>query len=142
VPAPAPATAAPAARSSIRGDSAGSEEARPPAASSASPAMASHETSIVYPLWYATNRTQTQDAAQKVAYSDEYSTEMNYGKVLVDIPEDFLKAPGWLALFRSAERLIRVREPTPLAPDALFDDMRQQLNQYEGREALIYLHGF
>jgi esterase/lipase superfamily enzyme len=97
---------------------------------------------IVYPLWYGTNRTPRPAGPTRAGYTDTYDSKMNYGKVLVDIPEDFLKAPNWLDLFRSAERRIRVRTPVPMDKDSFFGGMRAQLQGQDEHDALIYIHGF
>jgi esterase/lipase superfamily enzyme len=97
---------------------------------------------VVYPLWYGTNRAQISSGPTKVSYTDKYAADMSYGKVLVDIPEDFLKAPSWLDLFRSAERRIRVRTPVPMDKDSFFAGMRAQLQGQDEHDALIYIHGF
>jgi esterase/lipase superfamily enzyme len=96
----------------------------------------------IYPVWYGTNRTPIFKANAITGYSETYEAKINYGSVLVEIPEDFLKASGTLALARSVESKLLVRPPVPLDPIAFYRELREQLAHTKEKDALIYLHGF
>jgi esterase/lipase superfamily enzyme len=112
--------------------------APPPVTASAEP----RRSGFVYPLWYGTNRQPVMNGATTVGYSARYTPTVQFGKVLVDIPEDFLKAPSWLSLFRTAEKRIRVRTPQPLEQEDFFRSIQEHLRDQPEREGVIYLHGF
>lgn len=104
----------------------------------------------VYPLWYATNRKpiQSEDGITGYSFNTDDQT-VHYGKLFVDIPEDFLEKhrdQGWLKklFFKSAEATLKVRPPIALSARDFFSDLKDELEPLSSRErvALIYLHGF
>lgn len=105
----------------------------------------------VYPLWYATNRKPREPGDESQGYSsqNESKKKIHYGKVFVEIPEDFLERhrdQGWLKklLFKSAETELKVRAPIPLSANDFLKDIKDELKPLSSDEriALIYLHGF
>jgi esterase/lipase superfamily enzyme len=102
----------------------------------------------VYPLWYGTNRRPVAAEALKVEFAATRDQQIHYGKVFVEIPDDFLKAlrdESWFGrFFKSAETRIKVRPPVPFARARFFDDIRDEWKTVgkNQRIALVYLHGF
>src|SRR5438132_7480946 len=73
-----------------------------------------------YPLWYATNRQPIDERDEGKGYATESDTRVHYGKVFVDIPEDYLEElrnQSWLdkLLSKSPETELKVQDPMPLS---------------------------
>jgi len=104
----------------------------------------------VYPVWYATNRVPIVSGDRVTGYSGLTDTgRVRYGKVFVEIPEDFLRQlrnPGWIdrILFKSVVDTLKVRTPIELSESFILTEIRNGLAEFPptDRSALIYLHGF
>jgi esterase/lipase superfamily enzyme len=104
----------------------------------------------IYPVWYGTNRAPIVADGRTIGYSGDMDTrEVRYGKVFVEIPEDFLQQlryPGILdrIFFRSAVDSLKARRPIELPESVVMSEIGHDLAAIDPTErtALIYLHGF
>jgi len=103
----------------------------------------------VYPLWFATNRKPVLKDSTFSDYSNASDSSVHYGKVFVEIPEDYLKSlrnQTWLKriLIKSPETTITVRKPITITRSEMFMDIQKELQPLttDERVALIYIHGF
>lgn len=82
-------------------------------------------------------------------YSTQSDYRVHYGKVFVEIPDDFLqslRSENWLKrlIFKTAETKLKVRNRVPLSLVDFIADVKDEMGKQSSDEriALIYLHGF
>ncbi len=105
--------------------------------------------SVVYPVWFGTNR---KPAAQGVGFSSERHDRITRGRVEVYVPEAHrfgeTGASFWQRLrrFDLRDDRLRIQEVTRQERDAFFSDFQQALQTArdggEAPHALFFLHGY
>lgn len=116
-----------------------------------SPKRSPSQGSLLFPVWFGTNRKPAKDSDKRPWYSgnrDETSS-LHYGRCLVHIPSDMpfgrVASPWWHRLYSVSawSQKMQITEVENFANDGDFiTKLRSSLSETDDRSILLYIHGY
>jgi esterase/lipase superfamily enzyme len=105
---------------------------------------------ILYPLWYGTNRKPIDLANINKGFSGERDNQLHYGSCQVAIPKSHIRgsigSSWWKRILTATDDRLKLDQDSlqGLMAESFWEDIKQALNQQEVGEriALVYIHGF